>query len=201
MAALPLSMLEDEIDGDAGAWSVAGRDRYCFAIQPEPSVLDSIAGVTASLVKRHGLRGRPLPLDALSIPILGVGPAEMLTPDQVAIAARAAREVALQPFAVTLTEATSIRRWDGNALVLRCGEGSDIIGDLAHALFERMLAGGFEPRGTTESRPSLTLLHDPVRVPPTRLAWPIHFEVMGFSLTRTQPVAGAAASETFALGG
>jgi len=162
-------------------------------------VLDNIAGVTASLVKRHGLRGRPRPLDTLHISILGVGLDEAISPEQMAIAAEAARRVAFRPFALTLSEAVSIRRWDGNALVLRCGEGSDTVTDLAHALFDRMLDGGHTPRGTADVRPYLTLLHDSVEVPPTRLAWPIQLDVTRFSLIRSQSARGRFERESFPL--
>lgn len=197
MSAVQLSMLEDEVIGTDGTWPMVGRDRLYFAIQPNLNVLDSIAGVTASLVKRHGLRGRPRPLDTLHISVLGVGFAEEISPEQMAVAAEAARTVAFRPFSLTLTEALSFKRRDGNALVLRCGEGSDAVNDLAHALFERMLAGGFEPRGTSDGQPHLTLLYDPVLVPPTPLAWPIHLDVTGFSLVRNHWGFGRYDRETF----
>jgi 2'-5' RNA ligase len=200
VGAVQLSMLDDDVVEIDGAWSSAWRDRIYFAIQPELRVLDSIAGVTASLVKRYGLRGRPRPLDTLSISVLGVGFAEELSPEQVAIAAEAARTVAFRPFALTLTEAVSYRRRDGNALVLRCGEGSEHVNDLAHALFDRTFAGGFQPRGTIDGQPHLTVLYDSILVPPTRLAWPIHLDVTGFALVRNHSNLGRYDRETFAFG-
>ena len=92
MGAVQLSMLDDDALG-APAW----RDILYFAILPDAATAERIAGITASLVKRHGLRGRPRPLDTLHITVLGVGFAEEVSAEQLAIAAEAARTVPFRP--------------------------------------------------------------------------------------------------------
>lgn len=162
------------------------RDIIFFALLLGAQLWAPTSRLVTAQRERHGVAGRMKTTDTFHISVLGFGFADELEDEDLALARDAADDVAFEPFDVVFPELLS---WDGKKkpdepcpLVLTCTGGRSEVLRLGAKLTSGLIARGFRPRSFVPAEPHLTLLYDPVRVPPTPLDPPISAHVEGFSL-------------------
>lgn len=194
-----LSFLDN--DADFGrADPNAGRDRLYFAIHPDMKATLAVQTLAMEAITRLNLRTRLRANHALHISVLGVGFPDEMSPDELEIAAGAARSVTFRPFEMVFTHIIGWQHGSGGMLVLLCDDDSTArVNALGHRLEEQLRADGLHPAGALDTTAHMTLLYGAAPMSAIALANPIHIDVQGFSLTRNNWGEGTYERKHFAL--
>lgn len=134
-----------------------------FALQPDASAAQRIAGLTAEARRTHGLSGKPISAERLHISLNFVGAFRGPPPRDLIDKTRKVVEglTGGRPFAVALNR---IESWKGNAnshpLVLTGEDGLIGVEELHTDLHKALAAASMAPRREPQITPHVTLLYD-----------------------------------------
>lgn len=135
-------------------------DRLFFAIVPPAPTVTQVYALQQDLRVRHGLWGRPLPMDRLNITLCHLGDYIGLPQSVVAQAREAAGRVKSAAFDITFDRAlTFTGRVRNRPFVLRSGDGAPGVHSFQRELGEAMTASGLG-KFVRPYTPHMTLLYD-----------------------------------------
>lgn len=135
-------------------------DRLFFAIVPPAPTVTQVYAWQQDLRVRHGLWGRPLPMDRLNITLCHLGDYIGLPQSVVAQAREAAGRVKSAAFDITFDRAlTFTGRVRNRPFVLRSGDGAPGVRSFQRELGEAMTASGLG-KFVRPYTPHMTLLYD-----------------------------------------
>ncbi len=158
------------------------KDRIFFAVVPDAETAARIHALAEELKAGNGLDGNLILPEHLHITLFHLGDWRELPAEIVAIASRAAAEVAAAPFDVTCRRVESFRNRTGiYPFVLLAEQGATPLQAFQQALGAALKRNGLGGATQGDFKPHVTLLRDDTRMKPIAVA-PVTWTVRDFVL-------------------
>ncbi len=148
--------------------SPPGKYSVFLAVLPDRGAIEHLSEITAGLRTRHGLKGRPRPLDHLHITLHYFDDYVEVQDNLIRVVGQAC-EIAAEltpPFEITLDRAVSFRgRPESSPLVLTGrADGNADLTSLHKTLLKELVKARCVGKGSSGLKPHLTLLYDGRRI-------------------------------------